>query len=112
MIPAFALIGFLAAGQQANEPQVTQSQAETDTPVVTCEVKNPGVTSGSIQFNAEGVDLTEWLKRFRAQVQRNWFRTLQGHDRERLRNCLFQRGQGRKASEHRPQASFGNGCVQ
>jgi TonB family protein len=72
MIPAFALIGILAAGQQSTEPQLTQPQAATDAPV-TCEVKNPDVTSGSIQFNAEGVNLTEWVRTFRAQVQRNWF---------------------------------------
>ena len=73
MIPAFALIGILAAGQQANEPQVTQPQAATDAPVVTCEAKNPDLNEAAIQFSAEGVDLTEWVKKFRAQVQRNWF---------------------------------------
>ena len=67
------MIGFLAAGQQAHEPQVTQPQEATDAPVVTCEAKNPDLTAGSIQFSAEGVDLTEWVQKFRAQVQRNWF---------------------------------------
>jgi outer membrane biosynthesis protein TonB len=73
MIPAFALIGILAAGQQVNEPQVTQPQGATDAPVVTCEAKNPDFTGAPIQFSVEGVDLTEWLKKFRAQVQRNLF---------------------------------------
>ena len=73
MIPAFALIGILAAGQQASESKVTKPQGATDAPVVTCEAKNPDFTDPAIQFSAEGVDLTEWLGKFRAQVQRNWF---------------------------------------
>jgi TonB-like protein len=84
MIPAFALIGILAAGHQADGNQVPQPGA-TDTPVVTCEVKNPDPSSSMIQMGAvDGADLAEWLKKFVAQVRRNFFVPLQW---SQMRGC-------------------------
>lgn len=72
MLPALALVGVLLSVGQANGDQNSKTAQPTDA-TVTCEVKNPDRAANPVQFSAEGVDLTEWLKRFSGWVRGNWF---------------------------------------
>jgi outer membrane biosynthesis protein TonB len=74
MIWAITMLVTMAAAPLANGNQASQSPPEPDKPVITCETKNPKLpASTSIQFEANGVDLSEWLAKFKGQVQRNLF---------------------------------------
>ena len=53
---------------------------------------DPGAT---IQFDTKGVEFGPWLRRFVAQVRRNWFVPLRGDDVPRPRGAAVQHPQGR-----------------
>lgn len=60
-----------------NETRVSASTAPVTEPTTsdaTCRADQSAAAGGSsVQFDAKGIDFSSWLRRFTAQVRRNWF---------------------------------------